>query len=413
MKEQLSGKILVVDDNPGNLDVLSRRLNRKGLETVCVNNGRDAIDHIYHSDFDLVLRDIMMPEVDGLDVLVEARRKYSKNELPIIMVTSKSDSQDIVEALGLGANDYIVKPVDFPVALARIRAQLSQKDEFSSASSAKITYSFNPDEKFRHYEIQEKIGQGGMGAVYKAYDTLLDRIVALKVVLPGNELTSNQIERFTREARSIAKIKHPNILNVYEIGQTPQNYYAMDYIEGRNLSEWFGEVGHQDKETALICAKVASALYATHCKGIIHRDLKPSNIMVDSEDEPHLMDFGLAKLEGEEEKLTRTGDILGTPEYMAPEQVDPGYGTIDNRSDIYSLGVILYEALTAVAPFNGTPIRVLWQKLNQEPRAPRLIRDTIPEELEQICLKAMARQQNDRFQSALELSEALHTLAKA
>ncbi|QTD51507.1 protein kinase [Sulfidibacter corallicola] len=391
---------------------MSRRLKRKGLEVSCVDNGRDAIREILEGSFDLVLLDIMMPGTSGLEVLVQVRKKYSKNELPIIMVTSKGDSQDVVEALGLGANDYIIKPVDFPVALARIRAQLAQKKEFSNVSKPKFTYSLNPEEKFRHYTVKEKIGQGGMGAVYKVYDPTLDRLVALKVVLPGNELSTSQIERFTREARAIAKIKHPNILNVYEIGQSPQNYFAMDFIEGKNLSEWFQEEAATPRKIAAICAKVASALHAAHIKGIVHRDLKPSNIMIDGLGEPHLMDFGLAKMEDEDERLTRTGDILGTPEYMAPEQIDPAYGSVEARSDIYSLGVILYEALTGLAPFTGTPIRVLWQKLNQDPRQPRSINPNIPPSLEDICLKAMARQKDDRFATSEDLSEALYQEAK-
>lgn len=403
--------ILIVDDNPYNLEVLSRRLVRRDFETACVDNGQEALDALNKQSFDLVLLDIMMPMMSGIEVLTEIRKSYSKTALPVIMVSSKGESEDVVGALGLGANDYIMKPIDFPVALARIQTQLSQKREVSDISSkAQQTYSFKEGEKFGQYLIMEKIGQGGMGAVYKVLDPTLDRVLALKVILPGHELTKAQVDRFNREARAIAKIRHPNIVTVYQIDASPQHYFTMDFIAGENLSYLINEQRIDPDRAAYICYRVASALAVAHDKGIIHRDLKPSNIMIGHDQEPHLMDFGLAKLDSEEEQLTRTGDILGTPEYMAPEQVDPAEGDIDSRSDIYSLGIILYEMLTGSPPYMGTPIRVLWQKLNQSPRAPKAANPDVSDALEAVCLKAMARDQVDRYQSASELETALAPL---
>lgn len=407
---QTTPHILIVDDNAYNLEVLSRRLEKRGYKVTCVENGTDALTLINDGALDLVLLDIMMPGISGIEVLTETRRTFSKMALPIIMVTSKGESEDVVQALNQGANDYIMKPIDFPVALARIQAQISQKQEVHRYAKTKITYSLNHGDEFGEYTLREKIGQGGMGAVYKAYDPSLDRLVALKVILPGNELSKAQIERFTREARAIAKIRHPNIITVYDIGETPQYYFTMDFIEGENLSQRI-KSGSLDQDTCIdVCAKMASALDAVHAKGIVHRDLKPSNIMLDRFCEPHLMDFGLAKLESEEEQITRTGDLLGTPEYMAPEQVDPTFGDVNHRSDIYALGSILYEMLTDKAPFIGTPIRVLWQKLNEAPQRPSLIKPGVSPELDSICLKAMARDPEDRFLTALDLKEALEAL---
>jgi len=410
VSDQTPSRILIVDDNAYNLEVLSRRLERRGYAVVCAENGTEALALIKTDPPDLVLLDIMMPGINGLEVLAEARRRFSKTSLPIIMVTSKGESEDVVEALNEGANDYIMKPIDFPVALARIQTQLSQKQEFSSFAKTKITYSLNEGDPFGIYTLREKIGQGGMGAVYKAYDPGLDRVVALKVILPGNELTKAKVERFTREARAIAKIRHPHIVNVYDIGERPQYYFTMDFIDGDNLSHHIKTHGLDLSRTVDICAKIASALDAAHAKGIVHRDLKPSNIMLDVHGEPHLMDFGLAKLESEEEQITRTGDLLGTPEYMAPEQVDPSYGEVNHRSDIYALGSILYEMLTDKAPFTGTPIRILWQKLNEQPVRPGTHHPEIPEALDAICLKAMARDQDDRYLTALDLRDALAAL---
>ena len=410
MESQSKGTILIVDDNAYNLEMLSRRLSRSGYETVAAESGYDALNHIQQQEFDVVLLDIMMPGMNGMEVLAEIRATYSKTTLPVIMVTSKGESEDVVGALSQGANDYIMKPVDFPVALARIQTQISQKKEFSSYSQTKITYSLKQGDRFGHYILKEKIGSGGMGAVYKIYDPNLDRIAALKVILPGNELTNAQIERFTREARAIARIKHPNIVTVYDIGEVPQYYFTMDFIEGENLSQVLKERRFQPKQTVEICLKLTSALHSAHGHGIVHRDLKPSNIMIDQTNEPHLMDFGLAKLDSEEEQITRTGDLLGTPEYMAPEQVDPNYGAINPLSDVYSLGAILYEMLSGQPPFSGTPIRILWQKLNEEPQKPSHFNDQLPAELDRICFKAMAREQQHRYPDAMAFEKDLKRL---
>ncbi len=410
MNSQTKAHILIVDDNPFNLEVLSRRLVRRGYQTTCVDNGESALEHIRSEEMDIVLLDIMMPGMDGMEVLEQSRALFSKSELPIIMVTSKGESEDVVEALNHGANDYIVKPIDFPVALARIEKELSQSREAGDMSRSANSFSLKDGEKFGPYFIKEKIGQGGMGAVYKVHDPSLNRVVALKVILAGQELSNSQVERFKREARAIAQIKHRNIVSVYHIEEQPRHYFTMDFIEGDNLSSHLKKGPMNSEDAISICSKIASALDAAHSKGILHRDLKSSNIMMDANGEPHLMDFGLAKLESEDEQITRTGDMLGTPEFMSPEQVDPACGEVGPRSDIYSLGVILYEMLTGQPPFSGTAIRILWQKLNQPPRMPTEFNPDINEDLEAICLKALSLEQEKRFQTADEMHRALEAI---
>ena len=410
MDSKHQAHILIVDDNPYNLEVLSRRLERRGYQTTCVENGEDALVKVEDGSFDLILLDIMMPGIDGMETLARIRDHFPKTELPVIMVTSKGESEDVVEALNRGANDYVVKPIDFPVALARIEKELSQIQEAGEKSRPKgnAIFSLGVGEKFGPYLIKEKVGQGGMGAVYKVHDPSLNRIVALKVILAGEEMTSSQVERFKREARAIAQIKHRNIVSVYHIEETPRHYFTMDFIHGQDLSSLLKKGPLNAEKAADICRKIASALQAAHNKGIIHRDLKSGNILMDTDLEPHLTDFGLAKLETEEEQITRTGDMLGTPEYMAPEQIDPSVGEVDFRSDVYSLGIILYEMLTGSTPFTGTAIRVLWQKLNQEPQPPGMLAENLSQQLESICLKAIARNQDERFQSAEEMYDALN-----
>jgi len=408
---EAKARILIVDDNEYNAEVLSRRLQRRGYDIDSVGDGPAALDAINHHEYDLVLLDIMMPGMSGMDVLSEARKTFTKTTLPIIMVTSKGESEDVVDALEQGANDYIVKPVDFPVALARIETQISSRNEVSSYTRTG-SWMLREGDHFGKFQLLSKIGSGGMGAVYKVRDPGLDRVVALKVILPGHELTESQIERFTREARAIAKIKHPNIITVYDIGQTPQYYFTMDFIEGENLSQFMGDHPREPNRMAGLCAEIASALQAAHEKGIVHRDLKPSNVMVDRDGHPHLMDFGLAKLDTETEQITRTGDLLGTPEYMAPEQIDPSHGDTNASSDIYALGVILFELITGKPPFSGTPIRVLWQKLNEKPTRPSRLNPTVPEPLDEICIRAMEIAQKDRFATAESMYAALMEVAR-
>ena len=409
MTTKLAANILIVDDNPDNREVLSRRLQRRGYQTHCVESGEEALAAVRRHVYDLVLLDIMMPGIDGVEVLTRLRRNFSKTELPVIMVTSKSESEDVVSALQRGANDYVLKPIDFPVTLARIEKELSQREEVSDLSRPLASHPFSllEGEKFGPYLIKEKIGQGGMGAVYKVYDSVLDRIVALKVILDGQEMGEDQVERFKREAKAIARIKHRNIVSIHHIEETPRHYFTMDFIEGDNLSLWVQEGRVGSDQAVTIARKLASALTVAHDKGILHRDLKSSNVMIDGDGEPHLMDFGLARLESEERQITRTGEMLGTPEYMAPEQIDPTYGKVDERSDIYSLGVILFEMLVGKAPFTGTAVRVLWQKLNQEVPPLGDFHADVPPAIEAICLKALARSQAARYQSAAALCEAL------
>lgn len=256
------------------------------------------------------------------------------------------------------------------------------------------------------FELLEELGCGSYGKVFRARDAELDRLTAIKFLHAGKLASRAEIERFLREARSAAQLKHPGIVALYEIGQgSDQTWYLVEeFIEGVTLAERISRARPAPREAAKLVALTADALDYAHEHGVVHRDIKPSNIILDQEGHPHLMDFGLAKRDVDDDAMTPEGEVLGTPAYMAPEQARGDLRQIDARSDVYSLGVILYELLTGERPFRGNRRMLILQVLEDEPRPPRRLNDKIPRDLETICLKAMAKSPARRYASAREFA---------
>lgn len=263
--------------------------------------------------------------------------------------------------------------------------------------------------RFGRYELLDEIGRGGMGVVYRARHVELNRIVAVKMILSGYLADAEQIRRFQQEARTAAQIRHPHIISVFDYGQEEgHHYFAMDYVAGQSLQSLL-ETGPLPIERAVqLVATVARAVDHLHQHGIIHRDLKPSNVLLDERGQPYVSDFGLAKWLQATDSRTLSGTVLGTPSYMAPEQAEGHTTAITPRTDVYSLGAILYALLTGRPPFVGNnPVEIVLQVLESEPPPLRELRPEVPRDLELICLKCLEKDPQQRYGSARELAEDL------
>src|SRR5277367_6289254 len=248
------------------------------------------------------------------------------------------------------------------------------------------------------YELNHLIARGGMAEVYRAHDRLLDRPVALKVLFPELSVDRSFVERFRREAQAAANLSHPNIVPVFDWGEDTGTYFiVMEYIDGRPLSSILKSAGPLSAErTADVGSHVAAALGYAHKHGVVHRDVKPGNVLITDDGQVKVTDFGIARAVNTEESLTQTGAVMGTAAYFSPEQAE-GIG-VDARTDIYSLGVVLYEMLTGRPPFLGdTPVSVASKHVRDIAPAPRDLLETVPVELEAVTMKAMAKSPDNRY----------------
>jgi eukaryotic-like serine/threonine-protein kinase len=272
------------------------------------------------------------------------------------------------------------------------------------------TLTIHAGQSFGEYELLSEIARGGMGIVYRARQPGLDRVVALKMILAGRLADTDDVTRFRKEAAAAANLHHPNIVAVHDVGEFDgQHYFTMEFIEGISLDQKLARGPLAGRVAARYVRILARAVAYAHKQGILHRDLKPSNILIGSDDEPHITDFGLAKRLGPESSgQTRTGAILGTPSYMSPEQAQGKSQELGPASDVYSLGAVLYELVTGRPPFRAeTPLDTVMQVIGNDPVPPRLLNPKIDHDVETICMKCLEKNAAMRYPSAEALGDDL------
>ena len=262
---------------------------------------------------------------------------------------------------------------------------------------------------FGDYEITRELARGGMGVVFLARQVSLNRPVALKMILAGQLANDTDVKRFYTEAEAAASLDHPGIVPIYEVGQHEgQHYFSMGFVEGQSLSQRLAEGPLPPREAAALMVKVAEAIAYAHGRGVIHRDLKPGNILLDRNGNPRVTDFGLAKKVEGDSALTASGQIMGTPSYMPPEQAGGNRGQVGPAADVYSLGATLYALVTGRPPFQAaTAMDTVLQVIGEEPVPPRRLNAGIPRDLETICLKCLEKEPARRYASASDLADEL------
>jgi eukaryotic-like serine/threonine-protein kinase len=307
-------------------------------------------------------------------------------------------------ALGLSADD---SDSEVPASEQSLRGRLGPAGE-SLANDSLVR-------RFGDYELLEEIARGGMGVVYRARQVSLGRTVALKMLLVGNLARPEEVKRFHAEASVAAALQHPNIVAIHEVGvREDQHYLVMDYVQGPTLAQLVAGKPLVGKRAAGYLKTLAEAIHYAHARGILHRDLKPSNVLIDTFDQPRVTDFGLAKRLSDSQistlnpQLTLTGQVLGSPSYMAPEQAGSKHGRVSRITDVYALGAILYHLLVGRPPFAGETLPdTLKQVLECEPVSPRLLNPSVPRDLETICLKCLEKEPQRRYATAQELADEL------
>ena len=355
-----------------------------------------------------------------LSILPQVSSCHTRTEIP--KMAGEGDLQHLLEViLDTGKSPEEVCQGD-PELLAQVRARLqyvrlleAKLDVLLPSSSGQDAGTAVPrpwtaqPPHLSGYEVQDELGRGGMGVVYRAWDQRLHRPVAIKMLLAGDFARPDERERFEREAEAAAGLRHANIVQVYQVGDHDgRPYFTMEFIEGGSLAERLAGAPLAAGAAAALIATLAEAVQAAHHRGIVHRDLKPGNVLLTADGTPKIADFGLARRLDDRAGLTRSGIPLGTPNYMAPEQALGLTHAIGPAADVYALGAILYEALTGRPPFRAdTTAETLRQVVEQEPTPPSRWNAKVPRDLEVICLKCLRKEPHRRYPSAAALAEDL------
>lgn len=457
-------RLLLVDDNEDVTALVGYQLTKRGYEYEAVNSGRDALSALKSRRFDAVFLDITMPGMSGLEVLKAIREEYSRLELIVLMTTGLGSSADMVAAFQAGANDYVTKPIDLPVALARLESQLSARSEARYSHPPQVQLADNGDLLpgsilDERYRIGERLGEGGFAVVYAGVQESTGQAVAIKVMRAYRLLSGGataELARFELEMRVIASIEHRAVVRLIDSGAIlaqatnsaqglrptgsettvaaqsnptspparPQSgqalklpYIVMERLVGQTLADYINERAPLPVGEAIdLMLPILDGVQRVHELGIIHRDAKPSNILLAESNghlAPKILDFGIAKLADDDQPaLTHARSLVGTPGYMSPEQVrgEP----IDGRSDQYTLAVVLLECLTGRRPYRSTSNLAVLQEVGEGKVVRELIDESaLPAALRETLKRATAAKPVDRFPDLAEFAAALTPLASS
>ncbi len=402
--------ILLVDDNEVSRLTCRRYLERNDYLVVEAEDGEKALEQLEKVRPGLVVLDVMMPGLSGFEVLERIRKDRSAESLPVIMATARDQSGDVVRAFELGANDYVVKPIDFPVLLVRIEAQLRSQlaaDPELTRPGISSVMEIGPGTVLEgKYRLESRVGRGNFGEVYRATQLNLERSVALKLLNADVEPESDEMERFRQEGIATCQIDHPNAVAIIDLGFTSSGipYLVMELLEGHSLQAELKRRGRLPPARCVeVLSPVCDVLSLAHGMGIIHRDIKPQNIFLHRSrfgEVVKVLDFGIAKLTGDlaaKKELTPEEGILGTPIYMAPERMLTE--SIDGRADVYSAGVMLYEMLSGQPPFRdprGGPFKVIKMHLTDPPPPLADLCPELPAEALAVVHEALEKEPEDR-----------------
>ena len=387
----------MIDDDPLVRKLVAATLEPDGTEVDEAESVPAGLEALSASHPDLVVLDIDMPAMDGWEGLERIR---SSSDVPVVMLTSHTAEEEKVRALQLGADDYVEKPLAPGEFRARVAAVLRRSSRKATPGLAGL------GEEIAGYRIEGALGHGGMGIVYRARHTKLDRVAAVKVLSPAYGSDPETVQRFQREWRMAAGLRHPNIVPIYDAGEADgRMYLAMQLVEGPDLAT----LAQDGIELDLLCdilGQVASALDAAHAAEIIHRDVKPANVLTEGR-HAWLTDFGLAKAKSASRTLSQPGRVVGTAGYLAPEQIRGRQ--VGPAADIYGLAVTAFVSLTGgELPFEAeSDIAQMWAHINEPPRRARDLRPGLPAAADDVLARGLAKDPAGRHGSAREFAEAL------
>ena len=422
-------RILLVDDDAGLCGVVCDFLQSKGFLVEMHRSVEAARQVLFTQEYDLLILDWDLPGASGIDLCKEYRDKGGLS--PVLMVTGHTAIDDKELGLECGADDYVTKPFSLRDLHARIKSLLRRVTAYAPKSAAAEDNAArkNPDVTVQlldkdfvlggKYRLEEQIGVGGMALVWKASDIAMKRTVVVKLMHEHLSNDEGNLKRFEHECRMMAKIKHPNVVTIFDSGVLEDSipYMVMEYVQGESLRHLIDDRGPAPVKSAVaVMMQICAGLQEAHEAGVIHRDLKPDNIVIQDRsnkpDSVKIVDFGIARLIDSKERFTKTGTVIGTMEYISPEQLRDD-DDIDGRADIYALGIIFFEMLTADLPLKARTLEGLVTKhLIGVPTMPSAKREDIEagSAIDLIVGKCLEKRPSARYQSAKELSEALQPL---